>query len=55
VNLKNLLITKEIIEYDMRTNREQQKKLQQEQDQLNRFYCLIQDKICDKMQAGEKK
>jgi len=47
MNLKNLEITKERIEHDIRTNLRQQRELQEQQTQLEVFYSKIQDKIYD--------
>lgn len=54
MNLKNLKITKEQLEYSMRFNREQQRKLQNEQGQLEEFYAMICERISLKMQEGEE-
>ena len=49
MNLKNLMITHERLEHDMRRNREQQRELQRQQGQLEEFYALICKKISEKM------
>lgn len=52
MNLKNLMITQERLEHDMRCNREQQRELQRQQNQLEEFYALISAKISEKMQGA---